>query len=192
MTNTTGSALLVVDAQESFRQRPADWAATANPQVLDNIARLVDHARTVGDDVAWITHAEPGTAGVFDPALGFVHVVAELDPREHELQVTKTSINAFTTTNLHQQLTLRGIRRVVICGIRTEQCCETTARVASDLGYQVDFVSDATTTSGIGAGPGYEAVTGEQLMRRTESILGARGFATILTTADRVSSSVAA
>jgi len=192
MTNRTSTALLVVDAQESFRQRPSDWAATANPEVLGNIARLIDHARTVGHEVVWVTHAEPGTGGVFDPKLGFVRVMSEFDPREDELKVTKTSINAFTTTNLHQQLALRGVRRIVISGIRTEQCCETTARVASDLGYEVDFVTDATTTSDIGAGAGYEAVSGEQLMRRTESILGARGFATIVTTADCVNSPMAA
>jgi len=73
----------------------------------------------------------------------------------------------------------------VICGIRTEQCCETTARVASDLGFAVEFVTDATTTSPIAAGDGYGAVSGEDIMRRTESILAARGFARVVTTAER-------
>ena len=189
MARTSDTALLVIDAQESFRQRPGDWAATANPQVFDNIALLVDHARTAGDTVAWITHAEPGTGGVFDPASGFVRVVAELDPRGDEIQVTKTTVNAFTSTDLQHQLADRGVRGVVICGIRTEQCCETTARVASDLGFTVEFVTDATTTSPIPAGPGFEALSGEDLMRRTESVLGAREFATITTTAERVSGS---
>ena len=62
---------------------------------------------------------------------------------------TKTSHNAFTTTGLQQLLTQRGITELVICGIRTEQCCETTARVASDLGYQVTFVTEATATNPI-------------------------------------------
>ena len=192
MTLRTETALLVIDAQESFRQRTDDWAATANPQVLANIARLVDHARSVGDVVAWVTHAEPGTGGVFDPALGFVRVVSDLEPLDSELQVTKTSVNAFTTTDLHEQLTQHGVRRVVICGIRTEQCCETTARLASDLGYEVEFVTDATTTSGIDAGTTYASVSGEDLMRRTESVLAARGFATIVTTAQRTSAWAAA
>jgi nicotinamidase-related amidase len=191
MTHATGTALLVVDAQESFRQRSKDWARTANPRVLDNIAALVGQARAAGDLIVWVTHAEPETGGVFDPALGFVRVVAELEPHDTDLQVVKTSINAFTTTNLHQQLMLRGIRRVVICGIRTEQCCETTARVASDLGFEVVFVADATTTSGITAGEGYAAVSGEDLMRRTESVLGGRGFASVVTTAQRLSVSAA-
>lgn len=186
MNESTLTALLVIDAQESFRQRAAEWAATANPHVLENIARLVEHARGEGSPIFWVTHAEPGTGGVFDPESGFVRVMEEFAPADADIQVRKTSINAFTTTNLHQELTLRGIRCLVICGIRTEQCCETTARVASDLGFHVDFVADATTTSGIAAADGYEAISGSELMRRTESILGGRGFATIVTTAQRV------
>jgi nicotinamidase-related amidase len=186
MTAPTDTALLVIDAQESFRERPDEWSATANPQVLENIGRLVDHARSVGDRVVWVTHAEPGSGGVFDPALGFVRVVSDLDPRGDELAVTKTSINAFTSTDLQQQLAAAGIRRVVICGIRTEQCCETTARVAGDLGFTVEFVTDATTTSAIAADGALASVSGDDIMRRTESVLSARGFATIVTTADRV------
>ncbi|AWB86669.1 isochorismatase family protein [Mycetocola zhujimingii] len=182
MNRETRTALLVIDAQESFRQRPDDWARMANPFVFDNIARLVAHARSAGQLVVWVTHAEPGTGGVFDPELGFVRVVAELDPLDSELRVTKTSVNAFTTTNLHQQLVQHDVRRVVICGIRTEQCCETTARVASDLGFEVEFVTDATTTSDIEPGPGYAGVSADDLISRTASILGSREFASIVTT----------
>jgi nicotinamidase-related amidase len=186
MTTSSDTALLVIDAQESFRQRPADWAATANPAVLDNITLLVAHARDVGDPVVWITHSEPGSRGVFDPESGFVRVIDELDPRETEAAVTKTTINAFTSTDLDERLRGAGVRRVVICGIRTEQCCETTARVAADLGYTVEFVTDATTTSGIPAEGALAAVSGADIMSRTESILSARGFATITQTGRRV------
>jgi nicotinamidase-related amidase len=186
MTASSDTALLVIDAQESFRQRPDDWAATANPAVLDNIALLVDHARTVGDPVVWITHSEPGTGGVFDPALGFVRVIGELAPAADEAAVTKTTINAFASTDLQERLQGAGIRRVVICGIRTEQCCETTARVAADLGFEVEFVTDATTTSAIPTHGALAAVSGDDIMRRTESILSARGFATITDTKTRI------
>ena len=47
LENRPRSALLVIDAQESFRQRTEEWAATANPRVLHNIAMLVDRARQV-------------------------------------------------------------------------------------------------------------------------------------------------
>ncbi|WP_407359623.1 isochorismatase family protein [Microbacterium sp. LBN7] len=192
MTASSDTALLVIDAQESFRQRADDWAATANPAVLDNIAHLVEHARTVGDPVVWITHSEPGTGGVFDPALGFVRVISELGPRDEEAAVTKTTINAFTSTDLQERLEGTGIRRVVICGIRTEQCCETTARVAADLGFDVEFVTDATTTSAIPSRGALAAVSGDDIMRRTESILSARGFATITDTKTRIGASAVA
>ena len=180
------TALLVIDAQESFRQRPDEWAATANPGVIDNISQLVAYARRSGDAVVWVTHSEPGSGGVFDPANGFVRVVSDLDPQSDEIAVTKTTVNAFTSTDLEDQLRRRGVGRVVVCGIRTEQCCETTARMAADLGFMVEFVTDATTTSAIEATDGLAAVSGDEIMQRTESILAARGFATIVRTADRV------
>jgi hypothetical protein len=85
----------------------------------------------------------------FDPASGHVRYLAPLEPAPDEPQLVKTSHNAFTTTGLQQLLTQRGITELVICGIRTEQCCETTARAASDLGYQVTFVTEATATNPI-------------------------------------------
>jgi hypothetical protein len=63
--------------------------------------------------------------------------------------VYKTSHNAFTTTNLQQLLTVHGVGSLVLCGIRTEQCVETTARIGSDLGYDVTVAIDATATNPI-------------------------------------------
>ena len=142
------SALIVIDVQESFRQRPL-WQAISNPGIVGDVARLVDSARARGHLVVWILHSEPGSGTTFDPAGGHVRLIPPLEPRAGEPVLTKTAHNAFTTTGLQQLLTQRGITEVTICGIRTEQCCETTARVASDLGYQVTFVTDATATNPI-------------------------------------------
>jgi len=142
------AALIVVDVQESFRQRPL-WRAVSNPGIVEKVSRLVEAARAHGDLVVWVLHAEPGSGGVFDPASGHVRVLDELDPRPGEPVITKTSHNAFTTTNLQQMLTARGVRHLTVCGIRTEQGVEPTTRVGSDLGYAVTFVTDATATSPI-------------------------------------------
>ncbi|MEE1786195.1 isochorismatase family protein [Streptomyces sp. SP17BM10] len=139
------NALLVIDVQESFRRRE-NWAAVSNPAIVERVNELVEHTRGRGDLVVWVLHSEPGTGTVFDPARGFVHLIDGLTPAEGEPVVTKTSHNAFTTTNLQQLLTQHGVGGVVVSGIRTEQCCETTTRVASDLGYEVVFVTDATAT----------------------------------------------
>jgi nicotinamidase-related amidase len=140
------SALVVVDVQESFRQR-ASWGTVSDPDVADKVDRLVRAARDRGDLVIWVLHAEPGTGNVFDPARGYVRLIEGLvDPADEEPVLVKTVHNAFTTTDLQARLDEQGIRHVVVCGIRTEQCCETTARLASDLGYDVTFVVDATAT----------------------------------------------
>jgi nicotinamidase-related amidase len=138
-------ALLVIDVQESFRQQPL-WQAVSNPRIAEDVNRLVVAARAAGDLVIWVLHTEPGSDSVFDPASGLIRFMDPLAPAAGEPVLTKTSINAFTTTNLQQLLVSRGIGELAICGIRTEQCCETTARVASDLGYQVTFVIDATAS----------------------------------------------
>jgi nicotinamidase-related amidase len=148
MLESMTRALVVIDVQESFRQRPL-WRAISNPRIADDAARLVDGVRAAGDLVVWILHTEPGSGGSFDPASGHVRLIEPLAPLPGEPVFTKTSHNAFTTTGLQQLLTQRGITELVICGIRTEQCCETTARVASDLGYQVTFVTEATATNPI-------------------------------------------
>lgn len=184
-------ALIVIDIQESFRQQPI-WRLTATPDIVDRANRLVDHARAQGDTVIWVMHADAGTGTVFDPVNGHVRLMDGLHPLAGEPVLTKTSHNAFTTTNLQQLLTMAGIREVVICGIRTEQCCETTARVAADLGYQVTFVIDATSTTPIAHRDAPAGLSPDELMAdprtlgvadviaRTEYALAGR-FATIRT-----------
>jgi len=58
----------------------------------------------------------------------------------------KSRHSALVGTGLDVWLVQHGIGKLIISGIRTEQCCETTARHASDLGFQVDYVTDATLT----------------------------------------------
>ena len=139
------SALIVIDVQESFRQR-VNWAAVSTPDLVDRVNRLVVRARGRGDLVVWVLHTEPGTGTVFDPAEGYVRLLDGLVPEPGDPILRKTSFNAFTTTNLQQTLTTLGVRHVIIAGIRTEQCCETTARLAADLGFEVTFAIDATAT----------------------------------------------
>jgi nicotinamidase-related amidase len=199
--------LIVIDVQESFRGQPI-WDTISNPDIVHDVNRLVAHARAAGDLVVWVLHAEPGSGGVFDPASGLVRYQDGLEPRAGEPEIRKTSHNAFTTTNLGQLLTEQGVREVAVCGIRTEQCCETTARVASDLGYAVTFVTDATATNPIAhrdllaslGGPGEltserlladpRTLPAEAVIERTEYALSGR-FARIATVDEVVSGAAA-
>ncbi len=184
-------ALVVIDVQESFRIHPL-WPAVSNPEIVEQVNRLVQQARDNSDLVVWVFHTEPHSNTLFDPELGHVRAIAGLEaPAADEPVLMKTSHNAFTTTNLLQLLTERGIQEVVICGMRTEQCCETTARVASDLGLIVTFVTDATATTPLPhrdlADRSLASVMGDRrtlsagdVIERTEYALAGR-FATIAT-----------
>ncbi len=195
-------ALIVVDVQESFRQR-AMWEHNSNPHLIAQVNHLVDITRADGGLVVWVLHAEPGTGTVFDPASGFVRLMDGLVPRDDEPLITKTAHNAFTTTNLQRLLTTRGVHELLIAGIRTEQCCETTARVGSDLGFDVTFVTDATATTPIehrDAPPGrsVEAILADprtmstgDVIARTEYVLAGR-FAAIRSVAELAGEPVAA
>jgi nicotinamidase-related amidase len=187
-------ALLIIDVQESFRQRSI-WRTVSDPKIADHLLPVVQAARAAGDEVIWVLHSEPGTGSTFDPESGFVAIMRPLAPEENEPVLTKTSHNAFTTTNLQQLLTSRGITEVVITGLRTEQCCETTARLACDLGYSVTFVLDGTATNPI---PDQAAPVGQsidemladprtltvaEIMDRTLSVLAGR-FAAVCSIAE--------
>lgn len=188
------AALLVIDVQESFKRRDS-WQAVSNPDIVQDAAALVAAARRAGDLVVWILHSEPGTGTVFDPVNGFVRLMDGLSVEGGEPVLTKTSRNAFTTTNLQQLLTEAGIRELIVCGVQTEQCCETTARVANDLGYTVTFVTDATATFPIphrdapADRPYADVLTDprtlgvDDIVARTEYALAGR-FATIRTLAE--------
>lgn len=188
-------ALIVIDVQESFRQRPA-WQAVNNPDIADDVNALVAAARADGDLVVWVLHSEPGTGGVFDPPRGFVRLLPELDYREGEPLLVKTSINAFTTTNLAQLLTTHGVRELRVCGIRSEQCVETTTRIGYDLGYRMTYVVDATATfpmphpdapadrtvAEVLADP--RTKQADDVVAHTAWVLADRGFATVATVAE--------
>jgi nicotinamidase-related amidase len=183
-------ALIVIDVQESFRQRTAAWRTSNNPDITDDVNALVRAARADGDLVVWVLHSEPGTGGVFDPVNGHVRLMPELDYRDDEPLLVKTSINAFTTTNLAQLLTQRGVRELRVCGIRAEQCVETTTRVGYDLGYEMTYVVDAVASFATPPPDAPDDLTdprtkqAAEIVEHAAFILETRGFAKVATVAE--------
>lgn len=172
------SALLVIDVQDSFTANAARWATRSNPAFERNVARLVDAYRAAELPVIWILHQDGDE--LFRAGSPYVRVQAFLQPREGEPVIHKTTRNAFTSTDLADRLAALGVRRLAIAGIQTEQCCETTARVAGDLGYDVDFVTGATLTFPITDPATGDVQPADAITRATEFSLRGR-FARIAT-----------
>ena len=172
MKNNT--ALLVVDVQEGFKVNPERWAQRSNHAFEKNVTELIRTFREASLPVIWMLHtdSDPGFRRT-DPEFRLMDF---LDRRDDEPLLVKTTRNSFTSTDLGQRLDAMGVRKLVICGISTEQCCETTTRVAADLGYDVDFVTEATLTFPIGT------LSTEAIVERTEAVLRGR-FAQIVNVA---------
>lgn len=170
----TRSALLNIDTQCSFLHRPF-WREDELPAFQQALSQLIAGCEARRAPVVDIFHVDGDEA--FSLASGFVRPLPFLT---HRPAVTfhKHVHNAFTDTGLDRWLRGRDINHLIIAGIRTEQCCETTARVASDLGYKVTFVSEATLTFPMT----WQGVTldAQMLRHRTETVLQGR-FASILT-----------
>jgi nicotinamidase-related amidase len=144
MSDTT--ALIVVDVQQGFEDPVL--GPRNNPDCEANVRRLVDRFAADGAPIVLVRHDdvdEPDSPLHPDhPGNAFKNVLDGVDPA---LLVPKHVHSAFHgEVDLHAWLQQQGISRIVVCGIQTNMCCETTARVGGDLGYDVRFVLDATHT----------------------------------------------
>ena len=152
-------ALVNVDIQNIFVKVSAPDGLT----VLERINRLAGVCREAGIVVFHLRHTIPaglngGVLGEIFPVVnqGFLDRDSEaasfhkdlfIDPRDILLE--KPHYGGFYDTNLELQLRRRGVDAIIITGIETNVCCETTAREAMVRDFRVFFLSDGTTTGGV-------------------------------------------
>jgi nicotinamidase-related amidase len=141
------SCLVLIDVQESFRSRPY-FSERDLPAFLDAQNALIEGCKAKGVPVVRVFHVDGPKVPENSFALesGQVRPLDGLAPVDPAATFHKARHSALVGTGLDVWLTRNGIGKLVISGIRTEQCCETTARHASDLGFTVDYVADATLT----------------------------------------------
>lgn len=173
-------ALVVVDVQQGFAEA-AHWGRRNNPACEQNVAALIAHWRAHGGPVVFVRHDSVEAGSPLRPGLPGNAFRDEITG-EPDLLVSKSVHSAFHgTPDLHAWLREHGLDTVVICGITTNHCCETTARVGSDLGHQVIFVLDATHTFDR-VHPDGSVITADDLARTTAANLD-REFARVVSTA---------
>ena len=136
-------ALVVIDVQEGMQP----YTAYDGKGVVSRIADLIAHARESGTKVIYVQHdggAEPDhPLAKGKPGHAIHHAIA---PREGETVVVKTQCSAFLNTNLDAALKASDINHLIVCGMQTEFCVDTTVRSAHEHGYKVTLVSDAHST----------------------------------------------
>jgi ureidoacrylate peracid hydrolase len=153
--NPIKSALLVVDMQSFFLDPASPSFTCGGLAILPNLKRLVQAYRSRGLPVIYTRHVHhPGLldAGIMGwwwkgmclEGTPESEVHPELAPQPGEKEILKHRYSAFYNTDLETILRVMKVEDLVITGIMTNMCCESTARDAYFRDYRVFFLADAT------------------------------------------------
>jgi len=176
-------ALLVIDVQKGFSRHDVTGERN-NPECEANVAKLIDAFRSAEQPIVFVKHNSISPTSVLFPGQegnDFKDMIVGTP----DLLVTKSVNSAFYgEPDLHKWLKESGINSVAICGIQTNMCCETTARMAGNLGLDTWFVLDAThtfakTANGV-------KISAEDLAQTTAVNLSGE-FSLVISTEDAVS-----
>ncbi len=191
MIDPIRTALINVDMQRCF----VEGSPLAAPEGLDLVERINDVIRACRDVGAAVVHTRgwmrpdgsnlgvmgelvpPFIVQLYTEGFGSAELHDALDVAPTDIIVSKPRYGAFHATDLELILRSRGIDTVIISGIATNICCETTAREAAQRDFRVLFLSDGTATKEM------NGVSAAELQRATCASLG-MVFARIVTVED--------
>lgn len=138
------TALLIIDVQHALCV--GDEAAFDIDKVIERINGLSAQARSLGLPVVLIQHEEEGGTLQFGSD-GWQLASNLVAAPPSDLRVRKKSANSFYRTGLQDLLQQRGVKRLVICGLQSDFCVDTTTRAARGLDYDVVLAADAHSTA---------------------------------------------
>ncbi len=137
------ATLLIIDVQEEYRSGVLALP-NLNP-ALEQIANLLQAARQASTPIVHVRHLGI-SGGLFDPQAPRGQIMPEAAPQAGEAIVLKCLPNAFSGTDLHEQLQQLGRLDLIVCGFMTHSSVSTTVRAAKDYGYRCTLVESACAT----------------------------------------------
>lgn len=179
LSSNSKSALLVIDMQNGLfnsQSKPHDAQL-----VLSNIASLIEYCHLNDRPIIFIRHVgEKGTA--LDPNGANTQLITDLTFNPHkDTVIEKMYPSSFKNTVLKEVLEKLNVDEIIITGMKTEYCIDTTVRTASGNGYKVILISDAHTTTDS------TALNAPQIFDHHNQVLS-NAFAQLKTTAEFISS----
>jgi nicotinamidase-related amidase len=146
-------ALMVIDVQNEYFNGilPISYPSES----FKNILKVMDMASIYEIPIILVQHsALTKNSKTFLKGSMEWEIHPEVLKRDYDLIIEKNLPGSFTNTDLDQYLKDCGINSIAVCGYMTQMCCDTTSRQAFHLGYDVEFLSDATGTRDISNGAG--------------------------------------
>lgn len=143
-------ALIVIDVQNDYFPGGKMELFEAE-KALINVKKLVEEFRNKGDEtpIYFIQHiADKGSSFFEKDTLG-CEIHEQIKPQANEKVIIKHYPNSFLGTNLQDELQKDKVSEVVVCGMMTHMCVDTTVRAAMDYGLKVTLISDACATKNL-------------------------------------------
>jgi bifunctional isochorismate lyase/aryl carrier protein len=154
--NVDSAALLVLDMQNYFLSEESHAYVSSGRSILPNIRSLIDFFRSEGRPVIFTRHSlkpgeDPGIMGrwwrdIVREDTPESAIIKSLDVKDSDAVIRKTRYSAFIGTDLEKMLRSGGMESIVITGLTTHLCCDSTAREGFMKDFAVFFVVDATAT----------------------------------------------
>ncbi|KQP13539.1 cysteine hydrolase family protein [Pseudorhodoferax sp. Leaf267] len=170
MTAATTTAVLVIDMQQGLCVGPG--AAHDCAGTVARINTVTRRAREAFVPVIFVQHE--GGPGYLEHDSPDWQLADGLETASFDFRLRKTTPDAFLRTGLERLLKSRGITQLVVCGMHTEFCIDTTCRRALALGFPVTLVADAHTSAGNAAIPAELVIAHHNLTLADISSFGPR------------------
>jgi nicotinamidase-related amidase len=138
------ATLLIIDVQRGFDD--PYWGPRNNPEAEIKIGSVLERFRKSGRPVIHVKHDSVLERSPLRPGQRGNEIKDEAAPLPGEPVLHKTVNSAFIGTNLEQRLREENVRTLVLCGLTTNHCVSTTARMAGNLGFETYVLSDGTAT----------------------------------------------
>ena len=141
----TDVALLIIDVQTAFYDKNSSDYAYRGEELLSNINKVASKARKHGVPIIYVQH-DGGRGDTLEPGTPGWPIHPDIAPLDGEIIIRKPTPDSFYKTKLENELKARGIKKLVIMGIQSDWCVDTTVRRAYSLEYDVTVVEDGHTT----------------------------------------------
>jgi nicotinamidase-related amidase len=159
------TALLIIDVQEGLLA-DQDFPIYDADGLVTRLSAVIQKARAENVPIIYIQHCGSNEADPLHPSKPGWAIASSIAPQPGDIVVEKRNPDSFQETTLQQHLTERGIKQLVIGGMETPMCVDTTTRRAYSLGYKVTLIADGHST------PTYGTITAAQIIEHHNATLG--------------------
>lgn len=138
-------ALIIIDVQNDYFEGGACELHKAR-EAEEHIVELIEESRKIGRHIIYVKHINPNSEAFFNEGTYGCEISERIKPLPTDTVIVKYYPNSFLGTELNDCLRSLGVEKLIVCGMMTHMCVDTTVCAAMDHGYDVTLVANACAT----------------------------------------------